>query len=643
LKEVAMSSRRIQFGAFELDSAAGELRKHGIRIRLQEQPLQILLQLLEHRGEVVTREELQKRIWPADTFVDFDHGLYSAVQRLRDALCDTAETPRYVETLPRRGYRFIAPVNNGDPGNAEAKMASAEAPTSAVLERPGSRRSLRTPMLVGAGVILVALLVVLASKGGGLRERLLGKLAVPPIRSIAVLPLQNLSSDPNQEFFADGMTDALITNLAQIGSLKVISRTSTLRYKKSDKTIPEIAHELNVDGIVEGTVQRSGDRVRITAQLIHGPSDKHLWANSYERDARNVLSMESEIAAAIANQIQTKLTPEQAARLINGRPINLKAFEPYLQGKYHLTRAQDVGIRNGQQETEHSELQVARDSFEQAIAEDPNYAPAYVGVAETWKDRPVTEGGPDKAREALKKALQLDPALAEAHLALGNLESLRYWNWSAAEREIKRAIELNPNLADAHAGYADYLDSMGRFDEGMREYLRAQELDPGHYAPEPNPFFERRQFDKAIEMDRNDIERHAFGMYPHWDLARNYEAKGLHDEAIREWQAALRMLGYEDLANAMDRGFKAGGYKGALKEWVRGMEMARAHGAQIPAFVLAEVYSYLDDRDHALAWLEKAYEERDDALPGLKSDIIWDNIRQDLRFQDMLRRMNFPQ
>src|SRR5712692_5335352 len=326
-----MSPRRIQFGVFELDLAAGELRKHGIKIKLQEQPLQILQQLLEHPGEVVNREELQKRIWPADTFVDFDHGLYSAVQRLREALGDPAETPRYVETLPRRGYRFIAPVNNGNRGEAKLETASVEALASVVLERPAPRRSLRIPMLVTTGVSLVALLFALAFRGGSLRERLLGKSAVPPIRSIAVLPLQNLSNDPNQEYFADGMTDALITDLAQIGSLKVISRTSTMRYKKSDKTLPEIARELNVDGIVEGTVQRSGDRVRITAQLIYGPLDKHLWANSYERDLSDVFALERDVTVEIAGQVQAHLTTQNVLPLQQPRQVNLKALEDYLQ------------------------------------------------------------------------------------------------------------------------------------------------------------------------------------------------------------------------------------------------------------------------------------------------------------------------
>jgi TolB-like protein/DNA-binding winged helix-turn-helix (wHTH) protein len=637
-----MHSRRIQFGAFELDSVAGELRKQGTKIRLQEQPLQILQQLLEHPGEVVTREQLQRHIWPADTFVDFDHGLYSAVQRLRDALGDTAETPRYIETLPRRGYRFIASITNGN-GVEPTAAGVTVVPVSVVPERTAPHRRLGIPMLVGACVIVVALFVALASRGGSLRERLLGKPAVPPIRSIAVIPLENLSSDPDQEHFADGMTDALITDLAQVGSLKVISRTSTMRYKKSDKTLPEIARELNVDGIVEGTVQRSGDRVRITAQLIHGPSDKHLWAKSYERDARNVLSMESEIAEAIANQIQTRLTPAQEARLASARAVNMKAFEAYLQGNYHVALARDVEYRNGQQATVRSELEVARNFFERAISEDPNYAPAFLGLSQVWWDRPATEGAPEKERAALEKALQLDPALAEAHLALAEIEYLRFWNWANSEREFKRAIELNPNLAEAHFAFTDYLDSMGRFDEGMKEYLRGQELAPGTSPPMASPYFIRRDFDKAIEMDRNDIERHAFGFAPHWDLAQNYEAKGMHNEAVKEWEIAVRMLGYEHMADAMHRGLEAEGYKGALEAWARGLELARAKGSRIPSFVLADAYTYLGDRDHAFAWLEIAYKERDAALQGLKVDPNWDNLRSDPRFRDLLRRMNFPE
>src|SRR5882672_6160355 len=525
-----MSPRRIQFGAFELDSSAGELRKHGIKIRLQEQPLQILRQLLEHSGEVVTREDLQKSIWPADTFVDFDHGLYSAVQRLRDALGDTAETPRYVETLPRRGYRFIAAVNNGNRSEAKVETASVEAPASVVLERPAPRRSLRIPMLAATGVILLALLFALVFMGGSLRERLVGKPAVSPIRSLAVLPLQNLSSDPSQEYFADGMTDALITDLAQIGSLKVISRTSTMRYKKSDKSLPEIARELNVDGIVEGTVQRSGDRVRITAQLIHAPTDKHVWASGFERDARDVLTVEGDVAQAIALEIRASLTPQEQARLAQPRPVNLKAHEAYLRGWHEDDIGGTLANRQGMQQAAGEHLLRAVEYYEQAIREDPKFAQAYLGLA--------NNGFPDRAETAARKALEIDDSLSDAHLILGEIKLVRDLDWRDAERELLRAIELNPNNAAAHQGYAYFLDAAGRLEVGMREYERAQELDPrnDHLAP---ALYSRRQFDRLIELERDAIARDpastsAASTVSHKTLMVAYARVGRYKESIEE-------------------------------------------------------------------------------------------------------------
>ena len=603
--------------------------------------MQVLLCLAQNSGEPVSKEELIRSVWP-DTFVT-DDVLTRSISELRRVFEDDAKDSHVIQTIPKRGYRLLAATL---PFNGAPTLA-AQAPPVAVPGRAvdlASRRKVWIGALTFLSSAVLLFGIAVGFNAGRLRERLWGKSAFPRIQSLAVLPLTNLSGDPSQEYFADGMTDALITDLAQIGSLKVISRTSTVRYKKSDKTLPEIARELNVDGIVEGTVQRSGDRVRITAQLIYGPTDKHVWANSYERDARNVLAMESEIAGAIANQIQTKLSSEQKARLASVQPVNLKAFEAYLQGKYHWTQADDLAYHQGKQETAQSELGMARDYFQKAISEDPNYAPAYVGLSQTWGDEPGTEEWlkPENERKTLEKALELDPALPEAHLALGDLEFFRYWNWSAAEHEIKRAIELNPNLADAYFAYADYLDAMSRFEEGMREYLRGQELSPGHYSGMPNPFFIRRQFDKAIEMDRADIERHAFGAYPHWDLARDYEAKGMHDLAIGELEIFVRTMGYEDMASTMHRGFETSGYKGALKAWVRDMEHARAKGEDIPSNVLAEAYAYLGEKDNAFAWLEKAFEERNFSLPALRVDPTWDNLRADPRFQDLVRRMNFP-
>jgi TolB-like protein/DNA-binding winged helix-turn-helix (wHTH) protein len=331
VNEVPPSRTLVRFGVFELDADSRELRKQGLKVRLQDQPFQVLQILLERPGTVVTREELQRRIWTSDTFVDFDRGVYNAIKKLREALGDSAESPRFIETLSRRGYRFIAPVSpNGN-------TASSVEASSIVAERAPARTSRRTLQLSLAAAFGIVIVLAAGISVGKIWPRFsVG--TTPQIRSIAVLPLQNLSANPAQEYFSDGMTDALITDLAQIGSLKVISRTSSLQYKQTKKSLPEIARELGVDGIVEGTVQRSGDRVRITAQLIHGPSDKHVWANSFEGDMGDVFTLEREVTQEIARQIQAKLgnpgqvTPEQP------RPTNPKAFEAYLQGNYHLQK-----------------------------------------------------------------------------------------------------------------------------------------------------------------------------------------------------------------------------------------------------------------------------------------------------------------
>jgi len=636
MERVRPLQEKIRFGVFDVDLRAGELRKHGLKIKLQEQPFQILQILLEHPGDVVTREEIQERLWPSDTFVDFEHGLYNAIKRLREALGDSADTPRLIETLSKRGYRFIGPVNG-----AESHGGATEAAAS--IETQSAHRSRYRPIAIAGAALVAAAATVLALDLWGARSHLFSRVNVPAIHSLAVLPLTNLSGDSAQEYFADGMTDALITELSQIGALKVTSRTTAMHYKKLDKTSPQIARELGVTGLIEGTVQRAGDRVRITVQLIYGPADKHLWANSYERDLRDVLALERDMARGIAKEIEVRLTPQEQARLTHARPVNLKALEAYLQGKYHSDEAGKLEYISGKEEAQEAELDLARSFFQQAIDADSNYAASYVGLSKTWFETPVTEGGPEKTRAALEKALELDPDLAEAHLRLANLEHLREWNWSAAEREYKRAIELNPNSGDAHTSYRDFLDTMGRFEEGMREFSRVQELDPGHYPPTPNPFFERRQYDKAIQMDLNDIQRHAFGFYPHWDLAQNYEAMEMHDEAVREWERSLRMLGYEDVANAMHRAFETSGYRGAYREWARGLEEFAARDKRLDAWVPAMVCAFLGEKDRAFFWLEKAYQNRETALPGMKVDPFWDNLRSDPRFKDLLRRVGLPQ
>src|SRR5712692_3598410 len=432
-----------RFGAFEVDLAAGELRKHGIKIKLQEQPFQILAMLLEHAGEVVTREDLRERLWPADTFVDFDNGLNAATSKLRQALGDTAENPRFVETLARRGYRFLAPVERPTPAPLPAVISLEAAAASA---RPALVPLHRSRRWMGAAVLALLLSVLAALlfelNPGGLRDRVFGKKS---IRSLAVLPLENLSRDADQEYFADGMTDTLITDLGKIAGLRVISRTSSMHYKGTGKTLPEIARELNVDAVIEGAVLRSGDHVRITTQLVEAASDRHLWAESYERELRDVLTLQGEVARDVAKQVNIKLSQEEQTRLASAHPVDPKALEAYLKGRYELYKMTLEGTKK------------SIDYFAQALDKDPTYARAWAGLSEALSLPSVPQGTWDshpqevlaKAKAAALRALELDGALSEGHLSLG-LVLEREWLWSGAEKEYQRAIALDPNNARAH-------------------------------------------------------------------------------------------------------------------------------------------------------------------------------------------------
>lgn len=509
--------RLVRFGVFEVDLRAGELRKSGVKIKLQEQPFQILALLLERPGEVVTREELQRKLWPADTFVDFEHSLNAAVKRLREALGDSAETPRFVETLPRRGYRFIYPVEGREP--------------------PARRRRWVTALALVALPGMLA--VMFALNLGGLRDRLLGRPMPGEITSIAVLPLENLSGDPEQDYFTDGMTEMLITELSKIGALKVISRQSVMQFKGTDKPLPEIARELDVDAVVEGSALHIGERVRITVQLIEAATDRNLWADNYDRDVSDVLELHSEVAQAIARQIKIAVTPEEETRLASGRPLNPKAHEAYLRGRYHWNKRTEEGLKKS---IEH---------FQQAVEMDRGYALAYAGLADAY----VFLGGYQvfppkevntKAKAAALKALELDDTLAEVHASLA-IAKLSEWDWLGAERELKRAIELNPSYATAHHWYAYYLETLGRFDEAVEEIQRARELDPLSLIIDITAgdiMFQRvGQYDKAIAHYRKTLELDPnFGMTHEW-LGRAYAQKGMYEEAIAEYQRSVSLSG----------------------------------------------------------------------------------------------------
>jgi TolB-like protein/DNA-binding winged helix-turn-helix (wHTH) protein len=618
----------LRFGVFEADITAGELRKQGTKIKLQDQPFQVLLALLEKPGQVITREELQKKIWPADTFIDFDHGVNNAIRRLREALGDSAENPRFIETLSRRRYRFIASVTISD-GGAEAR----ETPNITPVET--HRR--RVPWWAFAACALVlAAAAFLAARAFRVRGRVQAT-STPQIHSLAVIPLQNLSADPAQEYFSDGMTDALITDLAQMGSVRVISRTSSMVYKKTNKSLPEIAHELNVDGIVEGTVQRSGDRVRITAQLIHAPEDKHLWANSYERDLRDVFILEREVTDDIARQVQAQIlthrqSPDQPGLL------DQNVLDAYLQGKYYLNIA---NTRGGD-----GELRKAGDFFQQVIDAEPNFGPAYIGLAEAHQNR-WWSSSEDFAimRASAAKAVELAPTSSDAH---GAVAMTKYddWDWGGAEEEFRIAIGLNPNNAEAHAWLAGILATMGNMDEAWKESEIAEQLDP-HQNHISYALYLRGEYDRSIAVLERVVEANPDDAGAHWELSHVYEQKGMYAESVQELGKAMTLFGFPEVSVRLNRSFATSGWTGTLRQWTKELEQLIATKQAYFPGLLADVFTQLGEKDQAFYWLDEGCRQHhlaiaDPILQFFKVEPSFAPLRSDPRYKDLLRRVGLP-
>jgi len=541
-----------------------------------------------------------------------------------------------------------------DTESGRAAAAAPAVPVGADLRvRPQEGAHMGAPLQVrrwawGLAIPVVALLVLGAVLIGlnvaGLRDRLLTivgasvsrrTVPLPRIQSLAVLPLANLSGDPAQDYFSDGMTEELITNLGKISALRVISRTSVMRYKKTEKPLPQIARELGVDGIVEGSVLRVGDRVRITAQLIQAEQERHLWAESYERDLRDILALQSEVARAIASEIKVRLTPQEQTRLARARPVNPKAHEAYLRGRYFLNRLTK------------EDLQKAIEYAQQAVEIDPDYAAAYGLLATSYWQSSSFEFGNLPNREALQKtsaaatrALQIDDALAEGHYAMGTVLFFDDWDWAGAEREYKRAIELNPSFGDADAKYAWYLGAMGRRDESLREAERALQLDPVSVGPNHTMtamYYLARQYDQSIEYARKWIEIYPNSGSAYYWLFHGYWGQGVYDKAIAAWQKYMTLRGErpEDVA-AVGHAYKIEGIRGYWR-----LRVARERSKR-DLWCLAYTYAQLRESDQAFQWLEKMYEQRDPGLPFLRVDPFLDPIRSDPRFQALLRRMKFP-
>ena len=571
--------------------------------------------------------------WVETDFVSED-ALKHCISELRRVFKDDAREPQIIETIPKRGYRLLVPVELVN----ESIFSPSPSPPAVAADRAGgtsnaSRRGWWIGGIAIAAMVVSTILLIALRESRSARAS-----SIPAIHSLAVLPLQNLSSDPAQEYFSDGMTDALITDLAQIGSVKVISRTSIMHYKKTDKSLPEIARELNVDGIVEGTVQRSGDRVRISAQLIHGPSDKHLWANSYERDTRDTFALEREVTEEIAGQVRARLRTPSDAPLAQPLPVNPKALDAYLQGNYYLTR--------GERGLNDDEKKMAAGYFQRAIDAEPGFVPAYIGLADAHDNRMIGSSE-DTAirRKAAEKALALNPNSSDGLRILANIRWADF-DWSGAEQEYRQAVALNPNSASAHDSISDFLGVVWRPDEALREALLAQELDPNedHLS---SVLCMQGEYDRAIDLLQRIAASHPDDGIAHYSLYRAYAQKGAHKEAVEELVKAEILFGWSDDAANLQRAFAAFGWQGAMRQIAKDLESLQAAGLGFAPENLAVAYVALGDKDRAFYWLEQGYDHRELASHDwgvmiLKVDPLLAPLRSDPRFKDLLRRMGLP-
>jgi TolB-like protein/DNA-binding winged helix-turn-helix (wHTH) protein/Tfp pilus assembly protein PilF len=635
---------------FEADLGVGELRKHGLRLKLPEQPFQILSMLLARPGEIVSREELRERLWPSDTFVDFDHGLNNAVMRLRDVLGDSSEHPRFIETLPRRGYRFIAPVERkSEPAQAVAGAESsasvapiraAESPdTTTGVALVHSRFSIpRIVLLAGAvlaGSALISAIAVHyvrgvdASKGKAVRSS-----------SLVVLPLENLSGDKDQEYFADGMTDDLIANLAKIRSLRVVSRSTAMAYKGTHKPVSQIAAELNVDAVVEGTVMRVGSRVRITAELVQVSTDQHLWADTYESTIGDVLALQNRVSSAIVDEIRINLTKEDKERLAQKPAVSPEAYEDYLKGRYYWNRRSSEGFAK------------AIGYFEDATRRNPQYALAYAGLADCYGivgatiygTVPSAEAAP-KAKAAAIRALEIDPSLAEAETSLATAKFNYDWDWASAAEGFKRAMQMDPTYPTAYQRYSLYLSAMGRPDDSFEQIKKARDLDPLSISINVSlgwRLYLAREYDRAIAQLRDTLELDPNYVWAHVNLGQAYEQKSEYNLAIQELQRAVELSNSSPLAlSALAHACALSGNHAEAVKLLADLQ-ARSTRQYVSPYYIAVVYLGLGKNETAMDWLEKAYTDRSNGLVFLKVEPELDPLRANPRFAALQAKLNFP-
>jgi TolB-like protein/DNA-binding winged helix-turn-helix (wHTH) protein len=607
----------VVFGEFEAHLRPRELRRRGIRVRLPDQSFLVLAMLLEHPGDLVTREDIQKRLWPGDSFVDFDHGLNNAVNRLREALGDSAGVPLFVETLPRRGYRFIGAVN----GVAREDTCATDTETEAQRDlKPVLSNALREQHRIPHLRIAVPVAGCLVLLVLGIGLLLHSRTTAVPVHSLVVLPLENLSGDPLQDYLADGLTDALTTDLAIISSLRVISRTSATHYKGLHQPLPEIARELNVDAVVEGSVVRSGNRVRVTARLVHAGSDRHLWAKTYDRDMSEILSVQQDVAQNIVREIRAKLTPTEEARLLTAVPeVNTDAYSDYLLGASYLRRRSLDGYNR------------ALVLFQQAIAASPTYAPAYAGLADSYNLLGLGMGSfsaieaANRARAAARKALELDPNLAEAHAALAFTLCRYDWNWAEGGKENQRAIELEPSVKAADVQPMHDIDPLSV--QGVRYITGA--------------YIAAKQYDKATLYYKKAIELQVDSFRLRMDLATGYSSAGRYPEAVEELQKVITTYGTNVFPQAeLAYAYARWGRSSEAEKIIDQLKKTATPGYS--SYAIAKIYGGLGRKQEALKWLQRAYREHAPEMANFDGDPAFASLHEDSRFQDLELKVGIP-
>jgi TolB-like protein/DNA-binding winged helix-turn-helix (wHTH) protein/Flp pilus assembly protein TadD len=651
-----------EFGRFRLDPDAHLLLSGDQIVALEPKAVEVLLVLVEKRGELVARQTLMSAVWP-DTFVE-ENNLSSNISILRRQLGATPDGGDYIQTIPKRGYRFVAPVIevrnqlsillSGQDVQTEAAPADEATPVDGArsseidhaagpdeVERGAGKRALQTPLVLAASAGLLALVLTLLYmvgwEWGGWGRRQPGLGAPPHIDAIAVLPLENLSGDPGQEYFADGMTEALTADLAQIGTLRVIARASVMQYKETKQPLAQIAQRLNVEAVVSGSVLRSGRRVRITAALIRAATGQQLWAKTYERNLGDILDLQNEVARTIAGEVQAKVTTQEQLRLARTHPVDADAYDAYLKGRYYYNRFTVDGFSK------------SIEYFEQAIKLAPDYASAYAGLADALASlEQIGAARPEdvhpKALEAANKALAMDETLPEAHAAMASVRA-NDWERSTAEQEVKRAIELNPGFPLAHLYYSNMLRHLGRREESIEEARRALELDP--LSPLTNEeladaHLSARQYDAAIAQYQKTLELYPNQPAPRDSLGWAYVYKRMYDQGLKEIRTSIDLYG-EDPSLSPEIAFIYGmtGRKGEAQKILDRL-LSTSKTVPVAAHHFALIYVGMGRKDEAFDWLEKAYDQHSPMMAWLEVDPRFDSLRQEPRFQDLMRRVGLP-